>query len=270
MTYYDPHSFGPQAQPGKHFYQRAILKKFDFVLDTEAASNFPSNVDISYSWGKPNFRYTQFIHRSGAILAEIDDEGNFLVLANRIYASRAAGMREKEIQKEMRSSEQATLERDRVVGAATRKGAPAQTGAYTPYGIAEPTPISSPTVKPAFFSSPVARPVLVSVNSAVPPAAGSADVGSPSTQQVKPVPGGLSSGLATPGLMTPGLGTPGAVITPGLTTPAHASATVNPPFPIPVPEAIKDDLEAFCLDVPALEAFYKDLLERECSHPLRA
>ncbi|KAF7562496.1 hypothetical protein G7046_g1616 [Stylonectria norvegica] len=58
-TYLDPNSLGPQTSPTKHFYQTSLLKKFDFVLDVEAAQNFPANVDVSYSWGRPDFRYTQ-------------------------------------------------------------------------------------------------------------------------------------------------------------------------------------------------------------------
>lgn len=65
------------------------MKKFDFVLDFEAASDFPADVDVSYSWGKPDYKYPQYIHRSGTLLAQITDEGNFLLLANRLYNSRS-------------------------------------------------------------------------------------------------------------------------------------------------------------------------------------
>ncbi|KAJ3485342.1 hypothetical protein NLG97_g6833 [Lecanicillium saksenae] len=64
-TYLDPNSLGPARVHSKHFYQTAILKHFDFVLDTEAASNFPTDVDVRYSWGKPDFKYTQPLHRAG-------------------------------------------------------------------------------------------------------------------------------------------------------------------------------------------------------------
>ena len=88
-TFYDPNSLGPQTSPKQNFYQTAILKSFDFVLDTEAASNFPADVDVRYSWGKPDYRLTQYIHRSGAILVQITEDGNFLVLANRLYSRRS-------------------------------------------------------------------------------------------------------------------------------------------------------------------------------------
>jgi hypothetical protein len=70
------------------------MKKFNFVLDIEAAKNFPSNVDVTYSWGRPDFKYTQYIHRSGVVLAQITDEGNFLLLANRLYNNRTAVIRD--------------------------------------------------------------------------------------------------------------------------------------------------------------------------------
>ena len=70
------------------FYQRAILRRFDFVLDFEAESNFPADVDVSYSWGKPDFRYSQYIHRSGVCLAEITDQGDFLLMSNSLCNSR--------------------------------------------------------------------------------------------------------------------------------------------------------------------------------------
>ncbi|TPX07327.1 uncharacterized protein E0L32_010749 [Thyridium curvatum] len=151
VNYYEANSLAPQAQPGKFFYQRALLRRFDFVLDVEAASNFPSNVDVSYSWGKPEFKYTQFIHRSGVLLAEITDEGDILILANRVYSARAVAAREKEQRFEQQGSA------DRGLGL---PGRGVSGGGYTPFpGPApEATPFSSPIVKPTFFNSPMVRP----------------------------------------------------------------------------------------------------------------
>ena len=75
---------------GNHPYQKALLKKFNFVLDLEAAKDFPASVDVSYSWGKPNYRYPQFISRDGILLAQINDDGEFLLLPNRLFNSRGA------------------------------------------------------------------------------------------------------------------------------------------------------------------------------------
>jgi len=98
-TYFDLNSFVPQAQnspANRHYYQKAMMKRFNFVLDIEAARNFPNNVDVTFSWGKPDFKYTQYIHRSGMLLAEITDDGNFLLLANRLYNNRTTSIRESE------------------------------------------------------------------------------------------------------------------------------------------------------------------------------
>jgi hypothetical protein len=87
-------SFSPQGGIDRAFYQKAVLKKFNFVLDLEAASDFPPDVDVNYSWGKPNYRYPQYIHRSGVLLAQITDDGSFLFAANRLYTTRSAATKE--------------------------------------------------------------------------------------------------------------------------------------------------------------------------------
>ncbi|KAL8793685.1 MAG: hypothetical protein Q9195_003734 [Heterodermia aff. obscurata] len=85
LTYMDAKSFSPQTSHDVHFYQRAILNKFRYVLDFEAARDFPPDVEVAYSWGKPDYRYAQYIHQSGLLLVQITDEGHFLLLANRLY-----------------------------------------------------------------------------------------------------------------------------------------------------------------------------------------
>lgn len=90
QSYFDATSFAPLDKTEKHFYQKAIMKKFNFVLDFEAVQDFPPDVDVTYSWGKPDYRFPQYIHRSGVLLAQITDDGNFLLLANRLYNNRSA------------------------------------------------------------------------------------------------------------------------------------------------------------------------------------
>ena len=75
---------------GNYPFHKAILGKFDFVLDMEAAKDFPASVDVTYSWGKPDYRYPQYIAREGVLLVQITDEGDFLLLANRLYNNRGA------------------------------------------------------------------------------------------------------------------------------------------------------------------------------------
>jgi hypothetical protein len=95
-TYFTSTSFTPQApqRVDPLLYQKALLKRFHFVLDLEAASDFPPDVDVEYSWGKLEYRYSQFVHRSGIILAQITDEGDFLLLANRLYNTRSASTKD--------------------------------------------------------------------------------------------------------------------------------------------------------------------------------
>ncbi|KAL2315499.1 Vacuolar membrane-associated protein iml1 [Schizosaccharomyces pombe] len=74
----------------KNWWNVKILEHFDFILDTEAASTFPKSITAVYSWGKPNFRYVQYIHRTGTVLVQIDDDQRFLWLPNRLHNSKVS------------------------------------------------------------------------------------------------------------------------------------------------------------------------------------
>ncbi|KAH8593446.1 hypothetical protein B0O99DRAFT_547124 [Bisporella sp. PMI_857] len=150
-TYFDISSFAPQTQASptsRHYYQKAIMKKFNFVLDIESARNFPSNVDVTYSWGRPDFKYTQYIHRSGVVLAQITDDGNFLLLANRLYNNRTAASREQDrfVKHEHNS---------RIPSGHERTGSPFSSPALKP----TTTGISSPIIRPA-VTNEVLPPLL--------------------------------------------------------------------------------------------------------------
>ncbi|KAL9127401.1 MAG: hypothetical protein Q9217_003719 [Psora testacea] len=94
MSYIETKGCIQQAKPAeKNYYQKALLRRFNFVLDFEAVSDFPAEVDVTYSWGKPDYRYPQYIHRSGLLLAQVTDEGHFLLLANRLYNNRSLSAR---------------------------------------------------------------------------------------------------------------------------------------------------------------------------------
>ncbi|KKZ60121.1 hypothetical protein EMCG_05146 [[Emmonsia] crescens] len=93
-TVYSSTSFASQGVADRHFYHKAILKKFDFVLDFEATHAFPPDVNVSYSWGRLDYRLPQYVHRSGAVLAQITDDGCFLLLANRLYSARGPAVKE--------------------------------------------------------------------------------------------------------------------------------------------------------------------------------
>ncbi|KAF8421251.1 hypothetical protein EV426DRAFT_706882 [Tirmania nivea] len=79
------------SKPDPLYYHKAILRKHGFVLDSEAAKNFPADVEVVFSWGKPTYKYSQYIHRSGVVFAQITDDGKFLLMANRLFTQRAGG-----------------------------------------------------------------------------------------------------------------------------------------------------------------------------------
>lgn len=80
----------PPASTHQFYYHQELLtKRFDFVVDTEAADLFPPSVDVLQSWGaKPNYTYTQYVHRTGLAFVQITAKGSFLWLTNRMYVSR--------------------------------------------------------------------------------------------------------------------------------------------------------------------------------------
>jgi hypothetical protein len=87
---WDSMQYSPQYSKTDRFaYHKALLRKLNFVLDMEAASAFPSNIDVTYSWGNPDYKHNQFIHRSGTLLAQITEEGDLLLLANRLAHNRS-------------------------------------------------------------------------------------------------------------------------------------------------------------------------------------
>ncbi|KAI0971421.1 vacuolar membrane-associated protein iml-1 [Xylaria arbuscula] len=142
-SYYNPGSFSPQPQADKYFFHKALLKKFDYVLDYEAASNFPSNVDVSYSWGKPDYKYSQYIHRSGAHLVQIADDGDFLLVANRLYTNRVAAT----LPTQPQARNESTLSWP--IGA---------NNPYANYRTIESAPVASPMTRPVLFGSTSLRP----------------------------------------------------------------------------------------------------------------
>ena len=203
----DTTSFTPQPRPEKHLYQIAIMRRFSFVLDFEAASDFSADVDVTYSWGKPDYRYAQYIHRSGTVIAQITDDGDFLLLANRLYNNRNAS--NPSFPNNTQSETPGDLGQDRDMG--FYRSSPHR-------GNYRPSPRSSP------YNSPSVR----------------ASLGTP------------SAASATSKALTPVLN---PIFSTGFTRSGAATAFATP-------EAIKEDFEAFCMDVDALEMFYTEILNK--------
>lgn len=86
----DPEHSNVVTTEDREIWMTKILRHWNFVLDQEAAHKFPKAADVTFSWGRPSYRYTQYIHRSGMSLCQITPTG-FLWLTNRLYVSRAAG-----------------------------------------------------------------------------------------------------------------------------------------------------------------------------------
>lgn len=82
----DAQALSPPRAADSEAYHKAILRKCGFALDTEAAHRFPKSVDVTYSWSRPDYQYTQFIHKSGLLLVQIvnDSKCDFLLLPNRL------------------------------------------------------------------------------------------------------------------------------------------------------------------------------------------
>ncbi|KAK4574819.1 vacuolar membrane-associated protein iml1 [Recurvomyces mirabilis] len=84
-------------------YQKALLRKLDFVLDLEAASSFSAELNVRYSWGAPEYVYTQFVHKSGLLLAQLlgphyesaisdSKDWDILLLPNRLASASSRSM----------------------------------------------------------------------------------------------------------------------------------------------------------------------------------
>lgn len=61
------------------------------LLDNRASKflqNQDIEFDIMYSWGKPQFKYVQYIHHTGAYVAELRENGCLFLAPNNIYISR--------------------------------------------------------------------------------------------------------------------------------------------------------------------------------------
>ncbi|KAF2166000.1 hypothetical protein M409DRAFT_55352 [Zasmidium cellare ATCC 36951] len=87
-----PHSVSPRPVEDHFAYHKAILRQHDFALDYEAASEFNTDLQVTYSWGPPTYSHTQFVHKSGLVLAQIlsNEVGDFILLPNRLASSRTS------------------------------------------------------------------------------------------------------------------------------------------------------------------------------------
>lgn len=77
----------PEGTQTYNYFESALLRKFGFVLDIEAVSTYPEQIDPIYSYRRAPFKYSQWVHRSGVVFAQILGGTNgFLFLTNRLMA----------------------------------------------------------------------------------------------------------------------------------------------------------------------------------------
>ncbi|CDK29987.1 unnamed protein product [Kuraishia capsulata CBS 1993] len=79
----------PILRKNKYFYHIFLLESTGFLLDNRTAVFFKDDsFDVSYSWGKPKFKYAQFIHKTGAYIAELRDSGDLVLAPNNTHVAR--------------------------------------------------------------------------------------------------------------------------------------------------------------------------------------
>ena len=159
LSQYTSRSFG--RGPCNFLFQEAILRRFGYVLDFEAASAFPHDVDVTYSWGKPDYRYAQYIHRSGLLIAQITDRSEILVLANRLYNNKSSSARAKPVEVEDLQERSAFI--PRVIPLRPGDGL---TQRYSPRSSPSPSPALKATLDIPGTTTPVQRSPLSQISSA--------------------------------------------------------------------------------------------------------
>ncbi|ODQ82908.1 hypothetical protein BABINDRAFT_5803 [Babjeviella inositovora NRRL Y-12698] len=71
------------------FYHIYLLESSGFMLDNRSGVFFnKESIEVNYSWGKPTFKYAQYIHRSGVYFAEIRTTGDLFLAPNNYHIAR--------------------------------------------------------------------------------------------------------------------------------------------------------------------------------------
>lgn len=142
-------SFMPLTPPSpdRHLFQRALLTRYNFVLLDEAAAAFPPDVDVRMYWGKLEYSMIQYIHRSGVVLAQITDDGSFLLLANRLYNTRPSTTKDSS-KKFMSNTDQIDRTASRIRATIVAQPAMQASGILGLNAAAPTSPAPSPLVQP--------------------------------------------------------------------------------------------------------------------------
>ncbi|SCU91663.1 LAME_0E13366g1_1 [Lachancea meyersii CBS 8951] len=74
-----------------YYYHTFLLEKNGFFIDNRASQLLRKGItghEVVYSWGLPKFKYAQYIHCTGAYIAEIRENGNLFLAPNNRHLSR--------------------------------------------------------------------------------------------------------------------------------------------------------------------------------------
>lgn len=75
----------PEGTQTAHYFEYALLRRFGFILDVEAAGSYPEQIDVVYSYRRWPYKYSQFIHRSGVAFVQVlGGAQGFIFLTNRL------------------------------------------------------------------------------------------------------------------------------------------------------------------------------------------
>ncbi|TDL24891.1 hypothetical protein BD410DRAFT_801634 [Rickenella mellea] len=77
----------PEGTQTAHYFEHALLRKFNFILDIEAGELYSDRVDVFYSYRRSSFAHSQFVHRTGVAFVQVlGGSQGFLFLTNRLMA----------------------------------------------------------------------------------------------------------------------------------------------------------------------------------------
>ncbi|EIW84767.1 hypothetical protein CONPUDRAFT_87316 [Coniophora puteana RWD-64-598 SS2] len=77
----------PEGTQTAHYFEYALLRRWGFIIDVEAAHMYPRDVDVVYQYRRAPFRHSQFVHRSGVAFVQVlSGSQGFLFLTNRLMA----------------------------------------------------------------------------------------------------------------------------------------------------------------------------------------
>ncbi|KAL0572471.1 vacuolar membrane-associated protein iml1 [Marasmius crinis-equi] len=81
----DLHQRVPEGTNTARYFEYALLRRFGFIVDVEAADMYPENIDVVYSYRRAPFKYSQFVHRTGVAFVQVmGGAQGFLFLTNRL------------------------------------------------------------------------------------------------------------------------------------------------------------------------------------------